>query len=250
MIRNPIKPSSVRLLPILLAACAMPALSAEAPGEALPTAVFRHLGEGKNQTVVVYGTSLSINGEWARALRAWFGKEYPGKVTFINSAQGGMHSSWGVKNLGERVLAKNPDLVFIEFSANDAASKHRISLEKSEANLDHMVKALRAGNPKVDIVLQTMNPAWDSPTNTAKKYGSDRPNLEAYYDVVRRYARKRGLPLVDNYPNWVRMRGKSPEKFRKAVPDGIHPHRESSLEITWPAVRDLMERARGGQSAG
>ncbi len=243
MIRHFLRPTHVRLL-LAFAFCAVSAIGAEAPKEALPVTVFANLKEGKNQTVVVYGTSLSINGEWARALGAWFKEEFPGKVSFINSAKAGMHSNWGVENLQKRVLEKNPDLVFIEFSANDAATKHHISLEKSEANLDQMVKSLRERNPKVDIVLQTMNPAWDSPTNPAKKYGSDRPNLEAYYEVVRRFAHEHSLPLVDNYPNWARMRNESPAKFQQAVSDGIHPQSGPSKEVTWPAVRGLLERAR------
>lgn len=244
MIRNLLNSSSVRLLPLMLVVCAASAFAGEAPKEALPVKVFEQLRQGKNQTVVVYGTSLSINGQWAKALGSWFEKEFPGKVAFHNSAKAGMHSNWGVENLEKRVLAKNPDLVFIEFSANDAATKHRISLEKSVANLDHMVKALRRHHPQVDIVLQTMNPAWDSPANPAKKYGSDRPDLEAYNDMVRRYAHERALPLVDHYPNWLKMRKDSPEEFQKAVPDGIHPHGGSSMAVTWPAVRDLLERTR------
>ena len=243
MIHHFFNPTLVRLL-LAFAFCAVSAFGAEVPKEALPVTVFANLKEGKHQTVVVYGTSLSINGEWAKALGEWFKKEFPGKVSFINSAKAGMHSDWGVENLQQRVLEKNPDLVFIEFSANDAATKHHIPLEKSAANLDRMVKALRERNPKVDIVLQTMNPAWDSPTNPAKKYGSDRPNLEAYYEVVRRFTRERSLPLVDHYPNWVRMRNESPEKFQQAVPDGIHPQSGPSRAVTWPAVRGLLERAR------
>lgn len=245
MIHHFFKPTLVRLL-LAFAFSAVLAFGAEDPKEALPVTVFANLKEGKYQTVVVYGTSLSINGAWAKAMGEWFGKEFPGKVTFLNSAMAGMHSNWGVENLQKRVLEKNPDLVFIEFSANDAATKHRISLEKSEANLDRMVKALRERNPRVDIVLQTMNPAWDSPTNPAKKYGTDRPELEAYYEVYRRYAHEHGLPLVDHYPNWRKMQVEKPEEFQQAVSDGIHPQSGPSKAVTWPAVRGLLERARTG----
>src|SRR5215210_304473 len=114
---------------------------------ALPAAVFKNLRAGKKQTVVVYGTSLTINGAWAKALNEYFDTHFPGQVTFFNGAKAGMHSDWGVANLQERVLSKNPDLVFIEFSMNDAATKNNISLEKSQDNLDSMVKALRRQNP-------------------------------------------------------------------------------------------------------
>ncbi len=236
----------VSLVPII-AAPAAPA--AELPKESLPVTVFKNLQAGKKQTVVVYGTSLTIQGVWTKALNAYFDKQFPGLVTFHNGAKSGMHSDWGVANLSERVLAKNPDLVFIEFSINDAATKNNVSLEKSQANLHSMVKALRQQNPNADIVLQTMDVAWDSPRVPDKKYGSDRPKLEAYYEVYRRYARNHQLPLVDHYPNWLRIQKEEPERYQKMVPDGIHPSSTSSVAVTWPAVEALLEKARGKASS-
>ncbi|MCW1884935.1 SGNH/GDSL hydrolase family protein [Luteolibacter flavescens] len=220
--------------------------AAEAP---LPVNVFKRLQASEKQTVVVYGTSLSINGAWAKALREYFDKEFPGQVTFANAAQAGMHSNWGVANLQKRVLDRKPDLVFIEFSANDAATKHKISREKSRANLDAMVKSLRGQNPQVDIVLQTMNPAWDSPSNPAKKYATDRPELESYYDVYRSYAKENGLPLADHFPAWAKMMKDDRERFEKSVADGIHPQAEPSLAVTWPTVHALLEQARAKAKA-
>ena len=238
MIHSLLRRSRALLLPLLLSATAV---AEEAP---LPITVFKNLQAGKKQTVVVYGTSLSINGAWAKSVKEYFDKEFPSQVTFANAAQAGMHSNWGVENIQKRVLTRQPDLVFIEFSANDAATKHKISREKSEANLDQMVKALRQQNPQVDIILQTMNPAWDSPTNTAKKYGTDRPELESYYDVYRSYAQKNHLPLADHYPNWAKIKKDDRQRFEKDVTDGIHPQPEPSLAVTWPTIREMLEKAR------
>lgn len=127
---------------------------------------------------------------------------------------------------------------------NDAATKNNISLEKSQANLDSMGKALRKQNPQVDIVLQTMNVPWDSPQTPGKKYGSERRNLNNYYEVYRRYAREHDLPLVDNYPNWLKRQKEDPAGYQKAVSDGIHPHSGPSLSVTWPAIEALLEKAR------
>ena len=240
MIRSLLRRSRVLLLPLFMSVTTT-AIAEEAP---LPLTVFKNLQAGKKQTVVVYGTSLSINGAWAKATREYFDKEFPDQVTFANAAQAGMHSNWGVENLQKRVLTRQPDLVFIEFSANDAATKHKISREKSEANLDQMVKALRQQNPQVDIIVQTMNPAWDSTTNTAKKYATDRPELESYYDVYRSYAQKNHLPLADHYPNWAKIKKDDPQRFEKDVADGIHPQSEPSLAVTWPTIRELLEKAR------
>lgn len=223
--------------------------AAEAGGEPLPVAVFANLKAGKKQTVVVYGTSLTAGGSWSKSLNDYFDKHFPGQVTFVNAAKNGMHSDWGVANLKERVLEQKPDLIFIEFAVNDASTKNNVPLEKSQANLDAMVKTLRQQNPQVDVVLQTMNPAWDSPRVPEKKYGSDRPNLEAYYDGYRRYANEHGLPLVDNYPNWVKIQKEQPERYQKMVPDGIHPSSSASAGVTWSAVEALLEKARAAAAS-
>lgn len=236
--------SCALLLSFISLPCIQRARAAEPAREPLPVTVFKNLEAGKKQAVAVYGTSLTVTGAWTKALNDYFDKQFPGQVTFVNGAKSGMHSDWGVANLQERVLSQKPDLVFLEFSINDASTKNNVSLEKSRTNLDAMVKALRAQNPQVDIVLQTMNTAWDSPANPAKQYGSDRPNLEAYYDVYRRYAHEHHLPLVDNYPNWVKLQKEQPEEFQKAVSDGIHPHSGPSLSVTWPAIQVLMDKAR------
>lgn len=131
------------------------------------------------------------------------------------------------------------------FSVNDAATKHYISTEKSAGNLDALVSALRRQNPQVDIVLQTMNSAWDSPAQSqGMKFASERPQLTDYYDVYRKYAHGHNLPLVDNYPAWLKIQQEDGEKFKKWLPDGLHPIPEASLAMTWPAIKALLEKAR------
>lgn len=218
------------------------AFSAEQPA---PKNVFSNLQNGKPQTVIVYGTSLTVSGEWANAMRLYFDQHYPGLVTFTNAAQAGQQSNWGAANLEKRVLSKKPDLVFLEFAINDANQKHKITPARSIANLDAMVQALRKQNPQIDIVLQTMNPAWDAPDEPSqKKYGSDRPHLVDYYDAYRAYAAQQNLPLVDNYPAWRKLQESDEITFQKWLPDGIHPTPQASMAVTWPAIEALLDRAR------
>ena len=210
----------------------------------LPQTTFANLRAGKPQTVVTYGTSLTVTGAWPKAMHDYFDRHFPGQITFVNAAQSGQHSNWGLENLRQRVLDKHPDLVFLEFAVNDAATKHGISLEKCRANLDAMVHTLRKQNPRIDIVLQTMNPAWDSPASAPKRYAGDRPNLADYYAVYRDYARANHLPLVDHYPVWASLLQAEPERFHALVPDGIHPGESGSLAITWTALQAVLEDAR------
>ena len=222
-----------------------PIRAEDATAEPLPTTVFENLQAGKKQTVIAYGTSLTHQGAWTNELGWYFAKQFPDQVTFKNAAQSGKNSEWGLANFEERVLAHRPDLIIIEFSVNDAVTKGDITLEESRANLDKMVQALRQQNPKVDIVLQTMNPAWDAPKTAPKKSASERPNLEAYYEVYRSYAREHSLPLVDHYVTWRALQKNDPEKFQKAVPDGTHPNNSSSQWLTGGAVKALLKKAQG-----
>jgi lysophospholipase L1-like esterase len=210
----------------------------EPPVEILPLKVFRKLQAGGKQTVVVYGTSVSIGGEWAQAVRDYFEARFPGQVTFINQAVSGKHSRWGLEQLDERVIAVKPDLLFLEFAINDAATKHGISTEACASNLDAMVQRVRAAHPSVEIVLQTMNAAWDSPVSAPKKYASDRPQLADYYAVYRRYAQDQGLPLLDHFPVWNHILLEEPARYQAMVPDGIHPGKEASLAVAWPPLKD------------
>lgn len=233
------------LLPAFFAApVVLPARADEAVKENgnLPLNVFKNLRDGKTQTVVVYGTSLTVGGAWAVALKDYFDKNFPGQVKFFNGGGSGQNSQWGVANLETKVLTHHPDLVFIEFSYNDAHTKFKLTPEVAATNLDKIVQALKKQNPQMDIVLQTMNVPWDGSTANGAK--TARPQLEAFNDNYRRYAREHNLPLLDHYANWLKLWQDDSAKYQKWVPDGSHPNRQASLAITWPAIEALLEKAR------
>lgn len=207
-----------------------------------PTTVFKNLAAGKNQTVIVYGTSLTRGGAWATATKQWFEQEYPGKVKFINSAGPGQNSDWGLQNLKAKVLDHNPDLVFIEFSYNDAHDKFNMPVERGAANLKKIIDGIQAQNPSAVIVLQTMNIGWDAPNGNRSL--SVRPELERYNDNYRTIAREKSLPLLDHYVVWKKLKETDPKAYQSYVPDGTHPGPKGSLAVTWPTVKAWLETTR------
>ena len=211
------------------------------------TNCFQRLHAGQKLTVIAYGTSLTQYGAWVDALQQWFEKNFPGQVTVVNSGGHGQHSDWGFAQVKSQVLDHHPDLVFIEFAANDAHVRFKLSVEHCRENLDKIVRAIQTQNPQVDIVLQTMNSFWDAPTGF-KAAATDRPQLESFNDNYRNYAREHHLPLVDNYPVWRKLQETDIVKFQSYLPDGTHPNKPGSLAITWPAIERLLEAAR--QSSG
>lgn len=111
-----------------------------------------------------------------------------------------------------------PGLVFIEFAYNDAHIKFQMTLEQGAKHLDAMVRALREQNPQLAIVLQTMNVGWDAPNGNQSL--TSRPQLNAFNENYRRYAREQRLPLLDHYPNWARLKQESRPN------SGLHSRRQ------------------------
>lgn len=205
------------------------------------TQFFRNLEMGECQTVVAYGTSLTRHGDWARAAQAWFNTNYPGQVTFINSGGAGMNSSWGAASLQSRVLDHHPNLVLLEFSFNDAHSKFALSVAQARSNLNAIVQGIRAQDVETTVLLQVMNVPWDAPGNPA---WTSRPQLEAFNDIYRKFARSDDLPLIDHYPNWRALQETNLALFQSYLPDGAHPNAEASRAITWSGLRNWLEASR------
>lgn len=218
------------------------AFSMAPPNAQAATPFFENLQAGKAQTVVLYGTSLTSGGEWTKAVKTWFDGAYPGLVNVVNAAGPGQNSDWGVKNMNSRVFDHKPDLVFLEFSYNDASEKFHLPLERGMQNLDVMVKALDGFNPNMTIVLQVMNIGWDAPNGNRSQ--STRPQLEAFNDNYRNYARIHSMILLDHYPNWRKLKETQPQVFQSYVPDGTHPNATGSLKVTWPVVKGWLESQR------
>ncbi len=226
----------------LLAPCLtlLSATAAAAPTPAENTAAFfKKLDAGEPLTVVVYGTSLTAGGAWAGEMKQWFDAKSPGKIRFVNSGGPGQNSDWGLKNLQAKVVDLKPDLVFIEFSYNDAHDKFKMPVERGAANLGEIVTTILAGKPETCVVLQTMNANWDA---NDKGSSLHRPQLLEFNENYRRLAKERGLPLLDHYPVWDKLKAEDRKTFEKYVPDGTHPTREGSLAVTWPTIKAWLDK--------
>jgi acyl-CoA thioesterase-1 len=197
---------------------------------AVKSAAFvRELRNGNPQTIVTYGTSLTAGGTWVKELQRELNKKFPEKAVVINSGQGGKCSIWGLENLQQRVLDKKSDVVFIEFSVNDAYRLYKMAPADGKKNLEAMIDRIRESNPDCEIILMVMNPMVGV---SAEK----RPNLEEFNEVYRIVARERGLQLIDHYPAWLEILNTDRQRFDSMVPDGAHPDAEGGAKIVAPAI--------------
>ena len=202
--------------------------------------LLRDLAAGRARKIVVYGTSLTAGGPWVGQMQSWLAGNYLGAAAIVNSGLSGKNSAEGVAQLSTKVLAFQPDTVFIEFAVNDAFlysdGTPQLSVAQARANLLTMIDAIQAPNPRVEIILQTMNPVWNSPTGSNAS-ATLRPNLPAYYQMYRDVAAERGLLLIDHYPNWVALQTDAPATFQSDVPDGVHPVAVATQAILMPLLQ-------------
>jgi acyl-CoA thioesterase-1 len=216
-----------------LAALIIVAMTSLASAQATrPAAFVEKLNRGTPQAIVFYGTSLTASGAWPKQVSDALTAKYPKLVTFHNGAMNGQQSRWGLANVKERVVKHNPDVVFVEFTTNDAVSRFKLPVDEAKKNTEGIIDAITAARPDCQVILLTMNPThFKNP-----EPGRERIDLPAYEQMYRDLAKARGLLLVDNAPGWRALWDKSPDAFYKLVPDGVHPTGPGFAQYVTPNV--------------
>jgi len=115
----------------------------------------------------------------------------------------------------------------------------QLSVAQARSNLLSIIASIRAQNPKAEIILQTMNPAWDSP-NGSNASATLRPNLSAYCQMYRDVAADLGLLLIDHYPNWLALQASDLATFQADIPDGTHPNAAGTTLIVTPLLQSKL----------
>jgi acyl-CoA thioesterase I len=199
----------------------------ERPKYTVKTPDFRLPPQDRPLRVAVLGTSLSAANDWPAELERRLAacRTSPNSVTV--HAKVGASSSWGLTEI-DKALASRPDLLLIEFTANDASLWRGMPLRRSQKNHEAMIgRAKRAGVP---VALMTMNPA-----HGAKAIA--RPGQAAYQMLYTKLAAVHGLALVDTWPFWEKM----PENARKLnIPDGIHPENSAAKDALIPSILNVI----------
>jgi len=201
--------------------------------EAPPSRLARRLAQGQAAHLLVYGTSLTAGGAWPEQVHQLIEARYPGKLTLTNSGAGGKWSQWGLENLDERVIAKAPDTVLIEFGINDAFLTYATSVEQARRNLELMMARIRKTLPACEIILMTMN----QPTLS---HAEDRPKFSDYMTMYRSIATTQHVPLIDLLPGWQRLYHADSPTWNALVPDGIHPNADGNARMTTPGIMHAL----------
>lgn len=193
------------------------------------TKLIERLEEGLTTTLVIYGTSLSFH--LAPLLRATLTERFGEAITVVNSGLSAKASRSGLHELDKRVIKHQPDALLIEFAVNDAYSYEEfpgetldkgIGLAESRRNLEILITRTQEALPGCEILVQTMNPTYDSAKHGGFA-GSRRSQLTAFYQAYRDVALAQGLKLIDNTAMWEALRLNDATRFEELVPDGVHP---------------------------
>ena len=191
--------------------------------------------EHKMMIVAAFGTSLTNRAGWLKPLEVQLTRCFGSPVTVLDFGRSGATSEWGVAAVGE-VIRSQPDVVLIEFSANDAVWFKGLSLQRSRENTTKIVRAIRGARPQAKIFLMAMSPSFGP-------RGWIRRGIDAYYDMYKFVADELGVEYIDHRQSWKNL---TKDELREGIPDGAHPLPELAARILVPAIA----RAIGGTACG
>lgn len=129
------------------------------PDEARLGSVMQKATAGEPVTMAFLGGSITQGSaatkeeyRYVNRVAAWWEQTYPeSALTFINAGIGATGSDLGVARVQEDVLAYSPDLVFVEFSVNDADDFH------AQETYEGLVRRiLSADNPPALVLIHNM----------------------------------------------------------------------------------------------
>ncbi|MBU6301991.1 MAG: SGNH/GDSL hydrolase family protein [Verrucomicrobia bacterium] len=155
--------------------------SAEPPPVRTLGRVFAKLKAGEETTIVYFGGSITAAPGYRVKTFKWIRESFPGaKTVEVNAAIGGTGSDLGAFRCAADVIAKRPDLVFLEFSLNDGHPTN----EFRKATVEGIVRQLWASPTRPEIVfLYTTSRSLNHPR-------------VSYPAVARHY----GIPEIDLQP--------------------------------------------------
>lgn len=150
--------------------------------------------KGENDYLIAFiGGSLTAGGtEWIKATRELIQGKMPDKnVTTLNAGKGGTTSAYGALRFSDDVAPYEPDLLFIEFAANDADAKDKSEFNAYMESILYQCKQMK--NEPIVIFLYAPIPvekdsdrysAWEDGVNNkellAKHYGIKSINIYEY----------------------------------------------------------------------
>lgn len=221
------RPAAVLALAGAAAALAVWALLLSGPRRAdlpvsVPAAPIDRPVPGAPLRLAVMGTSLTARYDWPAALAARLETCLARPVATTVIARSGRTVAWGAGRTGA-LLAARPDVVLIEFTANDADPRRRLTPARADALLGEILAALQADRPGARVLLMGMNPSFGL-------RGLLRLREPRYLaDYVARAQGDERIGYIDLAPDW--MSRIAADGRNSVLPDGLHPDPDAARAV-------------------
>lgn len=188
-------------------------------------AVFRRAAAGAPLRAVFIGGSITQDGKgW---IGEWLEKTFPeSPVVVHNVGMSATGSSLGVFRLHRDVIARQPDLVFLEFAVNDGGMKDEPAIRFLESIVVRL-KSLR--NPPAVVFLETA--------------AKNKSNRARHHAVAEHY----GLLEIDLQVALDSHLSKNRIPWERLMGDSVHPNRKGHAfygEVIAGKLAPFAERAR------
>lgn len=210
-------------------------------------AFFAKLGKGSPVTICYLGGSITEAAGYRVKTEQYFRKKYPkSSVSVYNAGVGGTGSSLGAFRLQEEVLSHHPDLVFVEFAVNDAASDSLLVCNAIEG----IVRQIKKQDLKTDICfLYTIHDQMTGAYNKGELYRSVR-FIERVADYYKLPSVNLGIDVLKevNQGKLIFRGTKEDEAAGRAVFsfDGTHPG-DLGHEIYTKTIVGAFENMKSGK---
>jgi lysophospholipase L1-like esterase len=218
------------------------------PRTGFPNFLAKANTSGAEIRIAYFGGSITAQPGWRPKTRAHFQKTFPkAKFSEINAAIGGTGSDLGVFRLGQDVLEKKPDLMFVEFATNDGGA----SPEQIFRCMEGIVRQTWRAVPLCDICFVYTLTEAHSPAMLDGKFqrsASAMEKIAGHYGIpsihmameVAKLAKEGRLVWKAPLPKTEDEKKVLGDKFVFA-PDGVHPHTDTGHELYLQAIVRSME---------
>lgn len=205
---------------------------------------FAKLQAGGPVRIAYFGGSITAASGWRPKTLAWFKAQYPqAQVVEINAAISGTGSDYGACRVRGDVLAKNPDLVFLECRVNGGGGFEKKSVEG-------IVRQIWKENPRADVCFVYTIGQW-----MLKDLQGGRNT--SFGRVMETIANAYGIPSIDLGVEIAQREKAGTLVFKSSAPvegklvfsaDGVHPG-DAGHDLYRDVIARSMLKMKDGASA-
>lgn len=177
--------------------------------------------------LVALGTSLTAMSRWPKLVCERLAACRGRPVELAVFARPGANSSWGLTQLAS-IGAIGPDILLVEFAANDAALHRGLRMSESEANLRRIISTVRRSNAGAEIAIISTNPVRGL-------RGWVRPWLRDYFAINRKVATDLKVQCINVEATWLAR-----PNIALDIPDGLHPDEAVATRIMSQAILNVL----------